>query len=171
MTRRISGRLFAIGSAALLMVVSAPRVRPHLMWNTTASAPLGLYWIDTGAKPGLGDYAAIRPEPRLAAWLAARGYTSDGALLIKRVAAVAPSQVCRHDATVVVDGRAVAQAAGADRAGRTLPRWRGCRQLAAGERFFLNPAPGSLDSRYFGPLPAHAVLGRAVHLALPGTSP
>ena len=49
----------------------------------------------------------------------------------------------------------------ADRKGRELPRWTGCRTLRGGEIFLLNPAPDSLDSRYFGPLPASRLIGRA----------
>src|SRR3546814_17465817 len=50
-----------------------------------------------------------------------------------------------------------------DRNGRSLPAWQGCRTLAAGELPLLNPDhPDSLDGRYFGPLPASTVLGRAL---------
>lgn len=41
----------------------------------------------------------------------------------------------------------------ADRLGRPLPTWHGCRRLESGEVFLLNPAePDSLDGRYFGTL-------------------
>src|SRR3546814_5177245 len=50
-----------------------------------------------------------------------------------------------------------------DRNGRSLPAWQGCRTLAAGELLLLNPDhPDSLDGRYFGPLPASTVPGRAI---------
>ena len=46
--------------------------------------------------------------------------------------------------------------------GRPLPAWRGCRTLRRGDIFLLNPsAPDSFDGRYFGALPASALLGRA----------
>ena len=48
-----------------------------------------------------------------------------------------------------------------DRMGRALPVWRGCHQVGAGEIFLLNPAPDSLDGRYFGVLPAAGLIGTA----------
>ena len=42
-----------------------------------------------------------------------------------------------------------------------LPRWLGCHRLRPGELFLLNPAPDSLDGRYFGPLPDTGVVGVA----------
>ena len=50
-----------------------------------------------------------------------------------------------------------------DGRGRPLPFWQGCRTLRAGELLMLNPDHAdSMDGRYFGPLPASTVLGRAV---------
>ena len=49
---------------------------------------------------------------------------------------------------------------------------RGGRTLRPGELLLLNPAhPDSLDGRYFGPLPASAVIGRATPLWLRAPSP
>ncbi len=133
---------------------------PRLIWNVTASAPLGLYRVTTDRAPVVGEWAAVTPPPHLAAWLAARGYAPRGVLLIKQVAAMAPQQVCRVGAQIRIDGAPVACALERDHAGRRLPRWRGCRRLAADEVFLLNTDPQSLDSRYFGPLPASAVVGQ-----------
>ena len=49
--------------------------------------------------------------------------------------------------------------------GNPLPVWRGCRVVAEGELFLMNgQVRDSLDGRYFGPLPASAVIGRAIPL-------
>jgi type IV secretory pathway protease TraF len=108
----------------------------------------------------------VQPHPALAAWLSARGYLPSGALLIKRVAALTPSRVCRDGDYVTIDGATAAMAERRDRFGRDLPVWRGCMALGSDEVFVLNPAPGSLDSRYFGPLPRGRVVGRATPLWL-----
>ena len=95
--------------------------------------------------------------------MAARGYLGENVPLLKHVAAKAGQRVCRTGSVVSVDDRPVAVALIHDRAGRPLPVWRGCRTLEAEELLLLNPThPDSLDGRYFGPLPASAVLGRAV---------
>ena len=45
------------------------------------------------------------------------------------------------------------------------PVWQGCRVIAEGEVFLMNPDVGdSLDGRYFGPFPASAVIGHAIPL-------
>lgn len=159
------------GGGLIALLSAGGETTPRVVWNTTTSAPLGLYLVDPGAQLSVGDLAAVRPEPLLAGWLDARGYLPAGALLIKRLAAAAPSDVCRDGANIRIAGAVVAQAARTDRAGRPLPVWRGCRRLARDQAFFLNPAPGSLDSRYFGPIRADAVVGRATRLALPGAPP
>ena len=52
-----------------------------------------------------------------------------------------------------------------DRLGRPLPVWQGCRRIADGAIFLMNPdVRDSLDGRYFGPLPAASVIGRATPL-------
>ena len=82
--------------------------------------------------------------------------------LLKHVAARPGQIVCRIDAVVSVDGRPVVVAQQRDGRGRTLPVWQGCRTLRAGELLMLNPDHAdSMDGRYFGPLPASTVLGRA----------
>jgi type IV secretory pathway protease TraF len=49
-----------------------------------------------------------------------------------------------------------------DRLGRTLPGWEGCRLIVDHEAFLMNwQSEHSLDGRYFGPLSASTVVGRA----------
>ncbi len=165
MDRRSTLALTILG--ALALGVAAPTSgAPHLVWNATASAPEGLYRLHADRSPAIGDWAAVRPPQPLARWLERRGYLPDGVLLIKQVAARAPSRVCRHGDAITVDGQIVARAEFRDRAGRLLPVWRGCTVLTEHDLFFLNSAAGSLDSRYFGVLPREAVVGRAEPLWL-----
>jgi type IV secretory pathway protease TraF len=54
------------------------------------------------------------------------------------------------------------QALDRDRFGRILPVWEGCRLVPAQEVFLMNwQSENSLDGRYFGPLPAWTIVGRA----------
>lgn len=134
---------------------------PRLIWNASASAPIGLYRIDADAAPQLGDLVAIEPPPALGRFLAARGYLPRGLPLLKRVAALPGALICRSGTFVTVDGVGAARALTRDRANRALPVWTGCRTVGSGEIFLLNAAPGSLDGRYFGPLPAAGLVGTA----------
>lgn len=134
-----------------------------LVWNLSASAPIGLYAIEPARGLEVTDLLALRPPAELARFLVERGYVGAGVPLMKRVAALPGQEVCRRDHAITVDGVAYGEALERDRMGRPLPAWRGCRRIADGELFLMNvDAPDSLDGRYFGPLPASAVIGRAM---------
>jgi type IV secretory pathway protease TraF len=109
--------------------------------------------------PAAGELAVIRLPDPIRALAVERGYLAGRALVIKPVAAGPGDVVCRHAAMVTVNGRAVAWAHGADGSGRALPRWTGCLTLRASQVFVLSAAPGSFDSRYFGPVERAHVLG------------
>jgi conjugative transfer signal peptidase TraF len=158
-----------IGPAAVLATAALP-VAPVLVWNTTASAPTGLYRTEPEPSPMIGVFVFVRPPAPLAARLAAAGFLPKGALLLKQIAAVAPSVACRTGDVVTLDGQPAALALDRDRYGRPLPVWSGCRRLADGAVFFLNEDPRSLDGRYFGPLPASDIVGRASPLWLFGSA-
>lgn len=161
MSRRVVFAAMAVGLTAL-GVSAALDPAPILVWNATASAPLGLWLVAPGAQVGRGAWALVRPEPATANWLSGRGYLPPGVPLIKGVAAVGGQTVCRWGEVVLVDGRPAARAHRRDSRGRSLPRWRGCRRLGAHEVFLLNPHPGSLDGRYFGPTAAEDIVGPAI---------
>lgn len=166
MTRRfyvrgttIAASVFAISFAAIAITDPLPRV----VWNASASAPLGLYRIEPERDPPPGSLVAVTPPAPLAWWMIERGYLGENVRLLKHVIAKAGQRVCRIGSVVSVDARPVAVALPRDRLGRPLPVWQGCRSLAGGELLLLNPDhPDSLDGRYFGPLDASAVLGRAI---------
>jgi len=166
MTRRryviataIAASAFAVSFVAVAIADPFPRV----IWNASASAPIGLYRVHPDRDPPTGALVAVAPPERLARWMAERGYLPEGVPFLKHVAAKAGQRVCRIDDTISVDARPIANARASDGQGRPLPVWRGCRTLGPGEIFLLNPSvPDSLDGRYFGALPSPAVIGRAI---------
>jgi len=166
MTRRFYVRATVVAASAFAIsfaVISAIDPLPRVIWNASASAPLGLYRVLPERDPPLGALVAVTPPTRLASWLTARGYLGENVPLLKHIAAKAGQRVCRNGNIVSVDAQPVVVALPHDRLGRPLPAWRGCRTLSTSELLLLNPArPDSLDGRYFGVLPASTVLGRAV---------
>ena len=164
MSRR--GYIVATAVAVLTIVgVSVAHVAPRLLWNASASTPIGFYLIRP-VDHLAADYivAVDAPEP-LAAFLERRGYLARGVPLLKHVAALPGQRVCRNGRTITVDGAVLGEALDRDRRGRDLPVWQGCRRLAAGDVFLMNATVrDSLDGRYFGPLPAAAIIGRATPL-------
>jgi conjugative transfer signal peptidase TraF len=153
-----------LAACALLVGPAVGDPAPRLLFNTTASAPIGFYWLD-GLPPRVGDWVVVRPPADLAMWMARRGYLPVNVPLLKRLAATEGQTVCGRDGRLSIDGRLVVVARDQDRWGRRLRPFAGCRRLAGGEVLLLNAdAPRSLDSRYFGPVPRATIVGRAVPL-------
>jgi conjugative transfer signal peptidase TraF len=164
MTRLSYGVVMA-ASVSLLGVASIASFAPRLIWNASASTPVGFYTIGEVGNLEVTDLVAVdAPEP-LATFLSDGGYLPRGVPLLKRVAAVPGQRVCRTGLAITVDGVPMGDALDRDRRGRPLPVWQGCRLVANGELFLMNwQVRDSLDGRYFGPLPATAVIGRATPL-------
>lgn len=142
------------------------------VWNASASAPIGLYRVSPTGSIDVGDRVLVDAEPSVAALLFARGYVPQGVPLIKTVAAVAPSRVCRDGLAISIDGRIAARARSTDRAGRPLPAWVGCRILGPDQVFLLTAdVPDSLDGRYFGPTERRSIRGRVTPVWTRRTGP
>jgi conjugative transfer signal peptidase TraF len=157
---------FALAALAALGA-SAPARAPAWIWNASASVPEGLYRVRPAPPLQVGDLVAAAPPEPLASFLAARRYLPRGAVLVKPVAAMPGQIVCRTGVRIRVGGTPVDEALLRDSRGRRLPAWSGCRTLLPGEVFLMNPTVrDSFDGRYFGPLPASALLGRAVPIWL-----
>ncbi|KRW97469.1 S26 family signal peptidase [Paracoccus sp. MKU1] len=157
----------AVTAAAVLVIgtVSVAEIAPRLIWNASASLPIGFYRVEPPTSFALGDLVAVTlPEP-LAQFVAARGYVGADVPLLKRVAGLPGTRVCRTGVTITVAGQVLGAARERDRIGRPLPIWQGCRIVGADEVFLMNREAGdSLDGRYFGPLPLTSVTARIVPL-------
>ena len=135
---------------------------PKLIWNASASVPIGLYAVHSAGALQIGELLVVAPPEPLATFLAGRRYLPKGVPLLKHIAALPGQTVCRKDRTITVDGTALGVALDRDHLGRRLPTWQGCHVVAAGEVFLMNQrSAASLDGRYFGSLPTTTIAGRA----------
>ena len=147
----------SVGASAF---VDWPKV---LIWNASASAPVGLYLVQPAADLDVTDLVAVTPPPLIAEFMSDRGYLPMGVPMLKRVLALPGQTVCRHDLDIVAYGATIGHAREHDNAGRKMPVWRGCRRIGAGELFLMNwDIPDSVDGRYFGPFLRASVIGRAL---------
>ena len=154
----------SVGATAILLTTIPLFIDVPLrfLWNASASVPRGLYMVSDD-RPSRGDLAVVRPAPDVARYMARRRYVPFGIPLLKPVAATSGATACRDGIAVTIDDRPAATALRVDRLGRPLPVWTGCVRLGPDEYFLLaGGSSASFDSRYFGPVKADAVVGRAV---------
>ncbi len=104
---------------------------PWLVWNASASAPIGLYRVVPGADVERGDMVLVHPPESVRQLAAERGYLPQNVPLVKRVAAQGGDTICAAGAMVSVNGRVVAERLARDRLDRSLPAWSGCHRRPA----------------------------------------
>ncbi len=150
----------ALGAVLLGATIIAPPI-PRLVWNASASAPIGLYLITPGAQIESGDMVVARLPLRTRDLAASRHYLPLNVPLVKRVVAIAGDEVCALGTSIYRDGRWIAVRKMVDGKGRTMPRWQGCHILRGGQVFLLMDAPDSFDGRYFGITDPADIIGKA----------
>src|SRR3546814_13063287 len=102
---------------------------PRLIWNASASAPIGLYAVTPGAPVDAGDMVIARvPDPgRMMA--AQMRYIPANVPLVKRVVAVAVDEVCAVGQEIFVTGQLVVERRMAAGKGGRKNWWSGCVRL------------------------------------------
>jgi conjugative transfer signal peptidase TraF len=134
---------------------------PCLVWNATASVPIGLYVVSPPDTLARGNLVLAEPPEWAHEMAAQRGFLPLHVPLVKRIAALSGDRLCSFKARIILNGHIVAARLAADAHHRPLPSWRGCRLLRSDDVFLLLPdVPGSFDGRYFGPVSRGAILGK-----------
>nr|WP_295742451.1 S26 family signal peptidase [uncultured Acidocella sp.] len=163
---RLIFALAALG-LGLLGFATFGRPAPLVIYNASASAPIGFYYVIPPGQIRRGELVLAHTPESVRSLAAKRHYLPANVPLVKRVEALGGDTVCAIHHAVTIDGRHVADQLTADRLGRPLPDWSGCRTLRPGQIFLLmEGVPDSFDGRYFGPIPASTIIGRLVPLWL-----
>ena len=158
--RRARVPLLGAGLGALALTALHPPA-PRLVWNASASVPIGLYRVAPGARFSAGDLVLVRLPEKARQLAARRFYLPANVPALKRVAATRGMQICARGDAILIEGVHAASRMAADRHGRKLPHWHGCRRLGEEEILLLSPAKDSFDGRYFGPSARRDVIGTA----------
>jgi conjugative transfer signal peptidase TraF len=135
---------------------------PRLVWNASASSPLGLYAVEPPISVAPGDMVIAWPPDAARELGAERRYLPRNVPLVKRVAAVAGDRVCAVGEAVFVNGRLATLRRARDPSGRPMPWWTGCERISDGDLFLLTPEhTDAFDGRYFGITRRSEIVGRA----------
>jgi len=159
MKKRVVIVTFLIGSITLGGLFWPPGER--LIWNRTASAPIGLYWLND-APLHRGEWVVVSAKSADAQWAERHGFVGKDWPLLKQIVGVPGDEICRLRNAISINGNIIGMAKESDRLGRDLPRWEGCSVLGEGELFLMNSHPDSLDGRYFGAVDMSDLDGVAV---------
>jgi len=159
---RLRRRCYAVAVliAAVVLTIVMP-LRPLLVWNASASAPIGLYAVTPPHDLRVRDMVIARLPPAWRSLADSRRYLPAAVPLVKRVAAAPGDTVCAVGQDIFVNGRWVAERRIADGRGRPMPGWTGCVTLRDGAVFLLTEDTASFDGRYFGPTQRGELVGRA----------
>jgi conjugative transfer signal peptidase TraF len=154
----------AMGGLAILALCGRADSFYGLIYNASGSVPMGWYVANGRAAPRRGMLMLVVLPGPWRKWAAQRGYLPLNVMALKHISAGPGDTVCGRGDRVLLNGRLAALRFKRDSSGRPMPRWSGCIILDKRQWFLLNPAPSSLDSRYFGPVLGTAMQGRAVPL-------
>jgi conjugative transfer signal peptidase TraF len=150
--------ILGVAVGVLAIAFSATSQRLRLVYNASASAPLGWYTASAVTVLRTGDFVIADLPPDVAAFAEQRHYLPHTVPILKHVGALSGQRVCIRDRVVSIDDRVLGHALERDGANRELPVWNHCRVLANDEIFLFSEQPeGAFDSRYFGPLSRAAV--------------
>ena len=155
-------RLAILGAGVALVLVSAALPpAPRLVWNASASAPIGLYSVTPRAWADIGDLVVAWPPERYRGLAAKRRYLPLNVPLVKRVAAFGGDKVCARGQRISINDKPVVRRAQTDAKVRAMPAWSGCIRLHGRQLFLLNDNPESFDGRYFGVTEPKDLIGKA----------
>jgi len=145
---------------AIVLTIVMP-LRPVLVWNASASAPIGLYGVTAPHDVQVSDMVIARLPSAWRSLADTRRYLPATVPLVKRVAAAPGDTVCAVGQDIFINGRRVTERRLADGRGRPMPGWTGCTTLRDGAVFLMTDNPASFDGRYFGPTQRGELIGRA----------
>ncbi|HTM81577.1 S26 family signal peptidase [Asticcacaulis sp.] len=138
---------------------------PIIVYNASASVPVGWYRILPSTDLAVGDLVLLRTPQTVRELADQRHYLPRTVPMLKHLAAISGDQVCADGGIIRINGKRVVTRQSHDHLGRLMPSWQGCHTLGSDDVFVLNAnAPYSFDSRYFGPVSAGLIKGRAVPL-------
>lgn len=178
-------RNILIGMGITLLVVATTAEikfppRPAVLYNPSASAPIGWYRLRDNSPLKVGDQVAAY-APEWARKLAdERQYLPYEYPMIKTIWASSGTQICTENNRTHVPNYPVIIRLSQDSLGRDMPKLSGCFTLKPDEYFLVSPdvqtkrrgvsvseQPGFIngfDSRYFGAVEAKNILGKVEFL-------
>jgi conjugative transfer signal peptidase TraF len=152
-------------AVSISLVTGIVKVKPCVVYNASASVPIGFYRMTPANRLRKGDMVLVETPEAVRDLADRRRYLPRTVPMIKVIAALTGDQVCATGSRISINGREIAIRQRVDGLGRAMPQWFGCQALEADEVFLLNEkAPLSFDGRYFGVVKTRQIIGRVTPL-------
>lgn len=154
-------RVLVVLVCVLSLALGALTARRDLIYNATASYPLGFYRLRAKDSFERGDLVIFAVPPGVRDLVRDRSYIPPRGDLMKTIIGVAGDRYCLRDDYFYVRGLPVGPVFKTDARSQPLPRLTtGCREVPSGSVLVASRSiERSFDSRYFGPIPTHTILG------------
>ncbi|WP_333594543.1 S26 family signal peptidase [Anaerospora hongkongensis] len=152
---RFKKAAITLGLVVLFLIPLGFIPLPHiLVYNRTASLPLGWYLKMPLGTYQVGDIVAFQPPGDAKALAVERGWIRDGELLMKKIGALEnmPWQIDGNGNFFVAD-MYIGPVSEVDRLGRPLPQMHGSYSVKPGSFLPIAFPTGSFDGRYYGDVP------------------
>jgi len=167
--------IFVLGMSVIassLIAFSAIDRDPKLLYNRSASAPIGWYKVERASDYKTGDLVAAWLPNDTQTLAEERGYLPREIPVIKTIGAVAGDTFCITEKALLIEHKTPFARQSTDSQGRALPAVAmGCRSLSYGQVLLISDrVEHSFDSRYFGSIETANILGKAVLLRSDGES-
>lgn len=125
-----------------------------LVYNRSASLPVGWYLIVPTQQLHVGDIVVFKAPSQAEALAIERGWLPKGDLMLKQIGALAGmSYRIQDDGQFYVGDAYWGQALEVDRQDRPMPQLRGSFTVESGNFLPVSHHPTSFDGRYYGTVP------------------
>jgi conjugative transfer signal peptidase TraF len=153
-----------VGFLVLYFVSDFIDAKKFFYVNTTASEPLGIYWVVPATTLHKGDYVIFAIPKEAEQYVYGRNWAPIGMPLLKNVGAVEGDQYTLTEDTFSINGQRIGPIAVEDSDGLPLPHLDKGEHVVAEGKFLGTSSYNerSFDSRYMGEIPIENIKAKVV---------
>lgn len=147
-----------------LVILHGSGVRLPVVYNRTDSLPHGFYRIVKDRIVQKGDIVVFHIPDTVEELVVSRQWLRKGDYLMKPVIGMEQDSCCTCSGELRINGTGYGSIREKDGQGRRLPAWRYCGRIGQGLVVGVAGDGRSFDSRYFGAVERHEIIGIAIPL-------
>jgi conjugative transfer signal peptidase TraF len=153
-----------VGFLVLYFVSNFIDAKKFFYINSTASEPIGIYWVVPPATIQKGDYVIFSIPREAEQYVYGRSWAPIGMPLLKNVGAIEGDRYTLTEDAFSINGQRIGPIAVEDSEGLPLPHLGKGEHVVAGGKFLATSSYNdrSFDSRYMGEIPIENIKAKVV---------